>query len=128
VLESRTIIRNTDHSDANIKVPTATIRPAGLEPATDGLENRCSIHLSYGRNGADRTRPVIDRGIESGFSTHQVRPAGFEPATCGLGNRRSILLSYERELFAITIFRHQIGSCQPPGNLPVRSILADVHS
>ena len=24
-------------------------RPAGLEPATDGLENRCSIRLSYGR-------------------------------------------------------------------------------
>ena len=25
------------------------LRPAGLEPATDGLENRCSILLSYGR-------------------------------------------------------------------------------
>ena len=24
-------------------------RPAGLEPATYGLEIRCSIHLSYGR-------------------------------------------------------------------------------
>ena len=24
-------------------------RPAGLEPATQGLENPCSIHLSYGR-------------------------------------------------------------------------------
>src|SRR5438105_783780 len=28
---------------------TDQLRPAGLEPATDGLENRCSILLSYGR-------------------------------------------------------------------------------
>ena len=25
------------------------VRPAGLEPTTGGLENRCSIRLSYGR-------------------------------------------------------------------------------
>ena len=32
------------------------LRPAGLEPATDGLENRCSIRLSYGRIDRSETR------------------------------------------------------------------------
>ena len=71
------------------------LRPAGLEPATDGLENRCSIRLSYGRIGFANgrgNRPAT----QDPFLGLQVRPAGFEPATCGLGNRRSILLSYER--------------------------------
>jgi hypothetical protein len=53
---------------------TAVMRvpPAGLEPATEGLEGPCSIHLSYG-GGAPRSRVLGGRADPS--DSVWVRPA-----------------------------------------------------
>ncbi len=101
--------------DAEVGTSAARVRPAGLEPATDGLENRCSIHLSYGRRTGRYSTAFRLTGGERAGAPSRAAPAGFEPATCGLGNRRSIHLSYEREVFLILIFGHEIGSCQSHG-------------
>ena len=41
-----------EHQPGQFRVRPRAVPPAGLEPATGGLENRCSILLSYG--GLDR--------------------------------------------------------------------------
>ena len=41
------------------------VRPEGFEPPTDGLEIRCSIHLSYGRK---RVKNTLFYSTESTFA------------------------------------------------------------
>ncbi len=71
-----------------------SIRPAGFEPATDGLENRCSILLSYGRNLADSVR----KRKQAVWHTPISRAAPGRIRTCGLRFRKPPL--YPPELRA----------------------------
>ena len=76
--------------------PLPKVRPAGLEPATDGLENRCSIHLSYGRNRTGAAR-AVDRPTERNRSPPR-RAAPGRIRTCDLRFRKPPL--YPPELRA----------------------------
>ncbi len=90
--------RSTYHRvdfNCRFRVTRNRIRPAGLEPATDGLENRCSILLSYGRE----TRGSSANGMYSGITT--VAPGRAAPGrirTCDLRFRKPPL--YPPELRA----------------------------
>ncbi len=53
------------------------MRPAGIEPATYGLEGRCSIQLSYGR----KTRNSTDK---HGLFRVLVVNRGGRIRTCGI--------------------------------------------
>ena len=76
--------------------PLVMARPAGLEPATLGLEGRCSIRLSYGRIVRGRSPDGRGRGIRTPdpLLPKQMRyqtapcPALYRqrPAPCGSAN------------------------------------------
>ena len=62
-------------------------RPAGFEPATLGLEGRCSIRVSYGRPKRYPAQQILV-GVE-----------GFEPPTSCSQSRRATRLRYTPESF-----------------------------
>ncbi len=73
----------------------------GIEPVTLGLENRCSIQLSYEIFVTPERFELSTPGLKDRCSNHLsyeilfVISEGFEPSTFGVVNRRSIQSSYE---------------------------------
>jgi hypothetical protein len=55
-LETKTPLKMQGYSLPITSIHKQVLRPAGLEPATSGLGNRCSIQLSYERGWSDHPR------------------------------------------------------------------------
>lgn len=78
---------------------------AGLEPATDGVETRRSVQLSYSDKVWSARVELNHRqsAYKAEALTTELRAMelmdGIEPSTCDLGDRRSVRLSYINEVW-----------------------------
>ena len=70
------------------------VRPAGFEPATLGLEGRCSIHMSYGRSADNRADKLKQEKV--------VGVAGFEPTTLCSQSRCATRLRYTPNFVSVS--------------------------
>ena len=77
---------------------TALARPTGLEPATVGLEGRCSIRLSYGRIVSRIVARALRTAHPACFASRMVGVEGFEPPTSCSQSRRATRLRYTPSL------------------------------
>src|SRR5688572_30732915 len=96
-------------------------RLAGLEPATLGLEGRCSIHLSYRRIEPAGVRPGAHLGGDAGSYLREPfgcnAPVGSVPAGFGFGLGCDELPPPDRPGFSSTTpkkDRHERPHPRPP--------------
>ena len=84
--------------------PEPATRLAGFEPATHGLEVRCSIQLSYRRSAHDAVEECSPKGAGDGVRTRDIQ----------LGRLTLYQLSYTRPAMSLAETIVGTGGFEPP--------------